>query len=188
MTTYHNQLKPLVVASMLAFGPLIAVAAETAIDLKWSQLVPQAGQKEFLRSKSFLSGANPAQQDYAPPPTADDKPWLSQKRLQPSAGSAPVVAELDGKRIKIGGYVVPLELNGTAVKEFLLVPFVGACIHVPPPPANQIIYVKADKAFEIKGEFDPVYVTGVMATKSASTGLADTGYSLQAETVDTRSE
>ena len=44
---------------------------------------------------------------------------------------------------------MPLDFESTTVKEFLLVPFVGACIHVPPPPANQIIYVKSDKGFEI---------------------------------------
>ena len=73
--------------------------------------------------------------------------------------------ELDGRTCSIGGYVVPLDFDSTTVKEFLLVPFVGACIHVPPPPANQIIYVKADKGFEVGGDFDPVTVTGKIKTE-----------------------
>ena len=63
-------------------------------------------------------------------------------------------------------------------------PFVGACIHVPPPPANQIIYVKSDKGFEVTGAFDPVSVVGTMKTETAFTGLADAGYSIEAESVD----
>ena len=89
---------------------------------------------------------------------------MSVKRTQPAPTPPPVVAELDGKRVHIGGYVVPLDFDATTVKEFLLVPFVGACIHVPPPPANQIIYVKTEKGFEVAGQFDPVTVTGTIKT------------------------
>ena len=72
------------------------------------------------------------------------------------------------------------------MKEFLLVPFVGACIHVPPPPANQIVYVKTEKGFDVKGSFDPVYVTGIMKVTMTATGLADAGYTIEAERVEVR--
>ena len=88
------------------------------------------------------------------------------------------MTELDGKHVRIGGYVVPLDFEATNVKEFLLVPFVGACIHVPPPPPNQIIYVKTAKGFDVAGSFDPVYVTGTIKTETAFTGIADAGYSI----------
>lgn len=99
---------------------------------------------------------------------------------------APVVAALDGKQVRIGGYVVSLDFDATRVKEFLLVPFVGACIHVPPPPANQIVYVKSEAGFEVTGMFDPVWVTGTLKTTTAHTGLAEAGYSLTAEKVEHR--
>jgi uncharacterized protein len=88
--------------------------------------------------------------------------------------------------VHIGGYVVPLDFDATRVKEFLLVPYVGACIHVPPPPANQIIYVKAEQGFDVRGSFDPVWVTGALKVIPVLTGLAETGYSLEAERVDQR--
>ena len=114
---------------------------------------------------------------------------MSERRLQPGAGSAPsVVTELDGKHVRIGGYVVPLDFEATSIKEFLLVPFVGACIHVPPPPPNQIIYVKAAKGFDVAGSFDPVYVTGTLKVASQYTGLAETGYTIDAEKVEMRKE
>ena len=105
---------------------------------------------------------------------------------QSNALPAPVVEGLAGKRVHIGGYVVPLNFDATRVKEFLLVPFVGACIHVPPPPANQIVYVKADKGFDVSGMFEPVWVTGTLKVTTAFTGLAEAGYSLEAETVEHR--
>ena len=99
---------------------------------------------------------------------------------------APLVQGLDGKRVHIGGYVVPLDFEATRIKEFLLVPFVGACIHVPPPPANQIIYVKSEQGFDVQVVFDPVWVTGSLKVTPAFTGLAEAGYSLNAEKVEAR--
>jgi hypothetical protein len=107
------------------------------------------------------------------------------KRRAPARGTAPqMAADLEGKRVKIAGYVVPLDFEATTIKEFLLVPFGGACIHVPPPPANQIIYVKAEGGLEVTGSFDPVTVIGTMKTETAFTGLADAGYSITAESVE----
>ena len=110
---------------------------------------------------------------------------MSMKRRQPGGDKPPrVVTEFNGKRVRIGGYVVPLDFEATTIKEFLLVPFVGACIHVPPPPANQIVYVKSEKGFQVAGQFDPVWVTGTLKTETAFTGLADAGYSIDADSVD----
>jgi hypothetical protein len=89
-----------------------------------------------------------------------------------------LVQSLNGKRIEIDGYVVPLEFDITRVKEFLLVPFVGACIHVPPPPPSQIIFVKLATAVDVSRTFAPVTVRGVLRTDAASTKLADAGYTL----------
>lgn len=74
-----------------------------------------------------------------------------------------VVDELDGTRVRIPGYVLPLAFEGTEVTEFLLVPYVGACIHTPPPPPNQIVHVKPEQGFETKGLYEPVWVTGEMS-------------------------
>lgn len=173
-----------------------SAATDTPRDLKWKDLVPPASQQPPPRQKTFYAGSTPAQDapggagaaDAPPPPMAEGK-WMSRSRKQPGAGQpANVVKDLDGQMVRIGGYVVPLDFDATQVKEFLLVPFVGACIHVPPPPTNQIIYVKAEKGFDVQGTFDPVWVTGKMKTEMQFTGLAETGYSIEAEKVETRNE
>jgi hypothetical protein len=178
--------------SLLVAAPASVLAAPTDVtELQWAQLVPPAQPKPAGPPKTFYSGSTPAtgsaDSGPPPPPLAEGK-WMSTARHQPGQGngSPPVVAELDGKRVRIGGYVVPLDFEATSVKEFLLVPFVGACIHVPPPPANQIIYVKAAKSFDVSGPFDPVYVTGTLKTAGQFTGLAETGYTIDAEAVDVR--
>ena len=123
--------------------------------------------------------------DGSPPPPMAEGKFMSMKRRQPGGDSAPaVVSEFNGKLVSIGGYIVPLDFENTTIKEFLLVPYVGACIHVPPPPSTQIIYVKSGKGIEITGQFDPVNVIGTMKTETAFTGLADAGYSLSADSVE----
>lgn len=84
-----------------------------------------------------------------------------------------IVPQLDGAPIKMPGYVLPLEFSGRKVTEFLLVPWVGACIHTPPPPPNQIVHVILDKnnAFESRSVFQPVWVAGEMMTRSSTKNL-----------------
>ena len=175
------------VAWSLAAPP--ATAADAVMSLKWDQLVPPAPPKP---PKAFFSGrptdpgvlGAPEHGGAATQPLVEGR-WMSAPAK--SSGTAPaVVASLDGKRVQIGGYVVPLDFDATRVKEFLLVPFVGACIHVPPPPPNQIVYVKSEGGIDVKGTFEPVWVTGTLSVTSAFTGLAEAGYSLDAEKVEPR--
>ncbi len=70
------------------------------------------------------------------------------------------VSELNGQVIRLPGYVLPLEFGGEAVSEFFLVPSVGACIHTPAPPANQIVLVKLNQTYKMKALYDAVWVTG----------------------------
>ena len=85
-------------------------------ELYWEDMVP----------KGFI----------APEVTVDHMNNMSQ-----AAPNAPVLEELNGQFVKIPGFVVPLEGTAELTTEFLLVPYFGACIHVPPPPSNQIVYV-----------------------------------------------
>ena len=82
-----------------------------------------------------------------------------------------VVNALDGQRVKLAGYLLPLEYSEKGNTQFLLVPYVGACIHVPPPPPNQIVYVRLSKKFVVTDLFTPVWLTGTMRTKASSKSL-----------------
>ncbi len=105
-----------------------------------------------------------------------------------------IVEALNGQRVRIPGYLLPLEVSATKVTEFLLVPYVGACIHVPPPPPNQIIYVKIvqNKSYHSKNLYDPVWVTGIITAKSMEKNLylvdgsadVDIGYAIQSNLIE----
>lgn len=92
-----------------------------------------------------------------------------------------LVQDLDGKNVRIPGYVLPTEFSGDKVVEFLLVPYVGACVHSPPPPANQMVHVKVDEGFANEGLFAPVWVTGQMTTAMSTQSLSFTDGATEVE-------
>ena len=95
------------------------------------------------------------------------------------------VKELDGRYVKLPGFIVPLESdNPGSLKEFLLVPYYGACIHTPPPPPNQIVYVTFDKAVDIESLYDPYWIVGTISTKPYMSGIADAVYRLSGERLE----
>ncbi|MFM1816103.1 MAG: hypothetical protein RLZ98_2798 [Pseudomonadota bacterium] len=174
-----------------AFPAAAFTTKEAPAELNWRELIPpEALVVPKARRSPFDLGrledpTKPVDLN-APPAPVPEGQWMSRPAASQARAPAKVVEALDGKLVRIGGYVVPLDFDATTVKEFLLVPFVGACIHVPPPPANQIIYVKSQDGFKLNGLFDPVYVTGTLRTKAAFTGLAQTGYSLDATKTEMR--
>jgi uncharacterized protein len=102
-----------------------------------------------------------------------------------------LVDDLDGKNVRIPGYVLPTEFSGSHVVEFLLVPYVGACVHTPAPPANQMIHVRLDDGFTSEGLFAPVWVTGRINTKMSTQTISfndgamdvEAGYQIEATIV-----
>lgn len=97
--------------------------------------------------------------------------------------SAPPNEKLDGKKVTLTGCIVPLEIEPSEayliVNEFLLVPFIGACIHVPPPPANQLVYVKMEAPITMPNEDEAFSVTGIIKTESTDSELAEAGYTMK---------
>jgi len=118
-------------------------------------------------------------EDMVPPDyQAPDTPLSHDGSMLQMGLDAPIVKRLNGKLVKIPGFVVPIEGDNQTTTEFLLVPYFGACIHVPPPPANQIVYVKFSEAVPIENLYDAVWVTGTLSTDGWEGDLATVGYSL----------
>ena len=93
---------------------------------------------------------------------------VTQKRMQQAYAINP---DLDGENIRIPGYMLPLEFRDRDVIEFLLVPYVGACIHVPPPPPNQIVYVTLEEGYPTTDLFTPVWIEGEMIAEKTEQNL-----------------
>jgi hypothetical protein len=118
---------------------------------------------------------------------ADDDPRADEavKKFTEMWNQAPINPKISGRSIKIPGFLVPLDFESRQIEEFFLVPYFGACIHSPPPPPNQIIYVKAQNPAKGLEAMDVVWVSGtITAERYSSEDLGQAGYSLSAEDVE----
>lgn len=168
--------KLLLLLLLLWVLPLTAWSVKPPTELEWDALVPESFSPEKIIQKYG--------DDIADLDDSDPRAKKILDELEAAWNKAPVEKSLDGKRVKLPGFVVPLEGDGQKLSEFLLVPYYGACIHVPPPPANQTVYVKVPKGdAKIRQAFDTVWVTGTMSAKSFNSDMATAGYQIKAESV-----
>ncbi|MGI9612982.1 MAG: DUF3299 domain-containing protein [Acidimicrobiales bacterium] len=139
---------------------------------EWEDLIPagQSGDDIYARFADRLDAVEDGS------PEAD----VLYEEMQAEYNAVEVNDELDGTKIQLAGFVAPLTYDDDIVTEFLLVPYFGACIHVPPPPPHQTILVTVDKAngFTIDESWGAIWVAGTLTVSSATTDLATAGYTI----------
>ena len=194
-------LKPIVIAISLFFLTAPTTAEETAQFITWENLLPSTQPLEDpfkdltdeqlydLESIIYFRGVDGPRGAISP---GDTKEVIELAASLKSANldvdellstytgylaeierlNGLVVTELNGRFVRLAGYVLPLEFSDKGVDEFLLVPYVGACIHVPPPPANQIVYVRTKHRIMADDLYRPVWVTGHIGIEATTRDLS----------------
>lgn len=174
-----------------ALGWATAETEEGVTAITWDDLIPAPTTAELLAQT--MAGIAPPD-EYAPRFTTPglDAPMTDPRRggslgmvglidhtvdTTPAAASG-LVSAYNGETVRLSGYVVPLDFNGETTSRFLLVPFVGACIHVPPPPPNQIVYVETSEPYPLSEVFEAVTVRGEMMATAEQTQIAEVGYTM----------
>ena len=147
--------------------------------IEWVALIPEDDLDALLNPPDFLNDiADGSDQDSVNLLQKNTKLDAQGKRFQEALVSTTVVSEYDGKSIRIPGFIVPLEsANERMVTEFFIVPYFGACLHMPPPPPNQIIHVVVNEGIELENLYDPFWFEGQLALKTIET---ETGVSVYA--------
>ena len=141
--------------------------------------------KELTCSEMIPPDAPPEAPDMTP---LHDLSQMGDMETAPAAKqdlpNAPVVPALDGQLIRLPGYIVPLEVSEDGrTTDFLLVPYFGACIHVPPPPSNQIVHVTSKEGVKLDELYQPYWIVGAMQVKASTSELADAGYQMDAQRI-----
>jgi uncharacterized protein len=147
----------------------LAVPPSRVLDLDWKQLLPQSERKRY-------SPLPPAPvHDYrgeAGPPAVQVPDFKANKTL-------------DGAVVRLPGFIIPLTARRDGViNEFLLVPYFGACIHVPPPPPNQLVYVRMARRTIVQSIYDAYWITGKLRLQTTTTHLGAAAYELSAEKIE----
>ena len=155
-----------------------------AVPILWEDLMPEGSEEELIRQYEEFYAM--LEKRYAAETTllsqADPYGGIAEGSdldFMPQLGTFDVVDELNGQRVRIPGYVVPFDFSTNARhEEFLFVPYMGACIHSPPPPPNQLILARADPTIRVDDIWAPYWLEGTLHTESTENELGDTAYTM----------
>lgn len=154
---------PILLLTLLLGLPALADSPRT---LRWSELIPADAAPAPLQTQPLHEQGLT---DESGPRAAQQQP------------DAPTVEALDGQLVRLPGYLVPLEIEpDQTTREFLLVPYYGACIHVPPPPANQTVHVRHTEGVRLDALWQPYWIEGRLRVERVSSELAVAGYRMEA--------
>ncbi|MDT2018143.1 MAG: DUF3299 domain-containing protein [Planktomarina sp.] len=142
------------------------VSAAAPREITWDDLIPPGVPYSEIIAEGELDEEN----DYWRPIFDENS-----TKLNPALADA---------YIKMPGFIIPIDISADGVTSFILVPYVGACIHVPPPPPNQLVFVSTKVPWPSERLWEAVWVTGTMQNKVQYTEVADTGYELEADRIE----
>ncbi len=167
--------------SVFTLTAAVGVSAETPgynlID--WNDLMPEPWVKEMTKEMAAVGKLSNLQD-------SSDEANKAMAVMRKKFDEAPIVKSQLNKKVRLPGYVVPLDAERSDKREFLLVPYFGACIHTPPPPANQIVLIRPTAQSKIKKlpeSMDIVWVEGEIKEGRVSTSQGVSGYLLEAVSV-----
>jgi len=155
-----------------------------ALPIIWSDLLPAGAEEELARQQAeFYASLEPRYRanttslyDADPLASIEEGSGLD---FMPQLGTFDTVKDFDGMLVRIPGYVVPFDFNpDKSHTEFLFVPYMGACIHTPPPPPNQIIFVRAPEGVKVADIWAPYYLEGTFGTGEFRNDTGDAAYSI----------
>ncbi|AUI84198.1 DUF3299 domain-containing protein [Alteromonas macleodii] len=170
----------LIAALLVLFSTLNPTQAANYEEIDWVALMPEDDLSALLNRPEFLN-------DIADGSAADSVDNFASKQLedeqaqryQQALVSTRVIEAFDGKAIRIPGFIVPLEQNDEQkATAFFVVPYFGACLHMPPPPPNQILYVEYKEGIAVENLYDPYWFEGTVKIDNHESALGTSAYSL----------
>jgi hypothetical protein len=150
----------------LAASPAPVINPGAYKEISWDALVP----KDWDPLKRFRAT------DLSKLKDSDPRADALLREMRAAWDNAPLVNTLAGQAIRIPGFVVPLDDGSAGLREFLLVPYFGGCIHSPPPPANQIIHVQTTKPLASVTVMTPIWVHGTLQVQRSDSAMGVSGY------------
>ena len=164
----------------------MTLASKGVTTLGWPHLVPD-NERAKLITPGNVDHSKGQERPRGNPLSSDDV-FNALEGGRDGGRESPVyypVKTWHNKKIKIPGYIVPVDYNSKgAITSFFLVPYFGACIHVPPPPPNQIIYVRYPTGFSMQALYEPFWITGTLKVETMQSELAESLYTLQGTAIN----
>ncbi|MDH5570539.1 MAG: DUF3299 domain-containing protein [Gammaproteobacteria bacterium] len=150
--------------------------------LEWTDLIPKNVLDILLNPPEAIKNIQDGTpEDELTPEMLKEITGKPDSPYQQALVSTQVMPEYNNKKIRMPGFVVPLEFDDDQViTAFFLVPYFGACIHLPPPPPNQMIYVTSKKGLKTEVLYEPFWVEGTIYTETKNTDIGLSAYTMTA--------
>lgn len=158
--------------------------------IEWTDLMPKDDLDALLNPPSYITDVEDGSfEDQISNQIQNTIVAASDDRYQQALVSTHIVPEMNAQAIRLPGFIVPLEFNDQQhVTQFFLVPYFGACIHVPPPPPNQIIFVNYAKGLKLDSLYDPFWISGILKTAVVENETATAAYTMQMQSFEIYTE
>jgi hypothetical protein len=157
--------------------------------IEWTDLLPKADLQALMEPPGELNNIEDGSfEDQISGQLFNALSLAGDSRYQQALVSTNVRSEYNQQKVRIAGFVVPITAEGQMVTEFFLVPYYGACIHVPPPPPNQLIFSQFSKSIQIDDIYYPYWVEGTLSTTLTENDLAISAYSLNIDNMSKYTE
>ena len=152
--------------------------------IEWVNIMPADDLEALMNPPDYIGQiVDGSSEDNMDPLNELAKDNEQVQRFQSALASTNIVEEYLGKKIRIPGFIVPLEGEDQTITEFFIVPFFGACLHMPPPPPNQIIHVQYETGVELENLYDAFWFEGTLSAKLISNDLGASAYALNIKSV-----
>ncbi|MBQ4798727.1 DUF3299 domain-containing protein [Pseudoalteromonas sp. MMG006] len=187
MSKYVTNMVAWCVIAVASFGFTCESAGQSSSyeEIEWIQLMPKDDLDALLNPPEYLEEiVDGSEQDTLNSLDAKAFDNEQDKRYQQALSSVRVIESYNNKKLRIPGFIVPLESEeGKRISEFFIVPYFGACLHMPPPPPNQIIYVKFDQGVDLKSLYDAFWFEGTLTINTVENELGTSAYQLKLDNV-----
>jgi hypothetical protein len=152
--------------------------------VEWTDLMPQDDLDAILNSPDYLDDIADGSAEDQIGSKVQKAANARDSRYQQALKSTRVVAKFNNQLVRIPGFVVPLEFDDEqTITQFFLVPYFGACIHMPPPPPNQLIYVSYPEGLKLEALYDPFWITGLLKTSLVENETAISAYAIDVNSI-----
>ncbi len=186
----NEQKTALVIDSRVAPIPINNMSTPATRDsfttVEWTDLMPKEDLDALLNPPEYITDIEDgSSEDEILNQLQNSGNVARDDRYQQALNSTQIVPEMNNKAIRIPGFVVPVEFDDDqTITQFFLVPFFGACLHLPPPPPNQIIFVNYPKGLKLEVLYDPFWVEGRLTSTLIKNEMATAAYSMDMQSYE----
>jgi len=164
--------------------------ASEYVETNWLDLIPKEDLDALLNPPEYLNDIiDGSEEDILDTPVKNESESIDDYRYKQALISRNIQEKVNNTAIRIPAFIVPLEFDDDQnITQFFMVPFFGACLHLPPPPPNQTIFVDYPQGLKLESTYDAYWVSGIITTSVVENDMATSAYAIEMHDIEMYTE